>query len=354
MSKSERKDWAAWIREREIAPPKAQGTWADGSKKQGSLFGQTSMVPPVKQAPVCVGALIVYHGKCPDGAAAAWFVKCALERKNAATTIEMVPAMPGEVPEYAVQMVGMQTDVYIVDTCPDAKTLGRIILKAKSVVVHDHHATSEAAAAAHGFTIQQHECGASLAYAAMGGAAGTGLQADKLVAYLRDFDLYTNALPETMQVRAVIKEHLRVPSDTAHVARWFAQSFDLVCELGAHIANERNQQVLLLAAGARKCTIDGKTAWAVRTPGAELASEVANMLAERSGAIGIAYRGTEHAASMSLRSVQGKGEDVGAIAQKFGGGGHKHAAGMGGRSPLKFVTFTPDEHPMAEADGFKA
>lgn len=94
---------------------------------------------------------------------------------------------------------------------------------------------------------------------------------------------------------------------------------------GLAIIKAQEQQVGSTASYSRKCTINDQTGLSVNTN--VHISEVGHELAKKSGTYALVwYLNAENRANCSLRS---EGDyDVSAIARRFGGGGHKNAAGF--------------------------
>lgn len=317
MGKKTTPDWMS-------AYEKAAG-WA-----QGGLFDDQRFAPKPAPAPRKKLAVVIYHGHCPDGALAAWLLREHLLVTLRPSDVELVPALPGQTPAEVFGVVGAKTDVYYVDNSPDAKTFQMLSERAASVQVFDHHETAKPVAAVAGFHVADHECGASMVFKTFQSPKCYA----KLVEYVRDLDLYLNELPDTLAVRRVIRKNLRHPEDAPRLARWFNDAFDLVVEQGNVLAALHAAAVEALAGHARLARLGGVLVQAVEVADAELASDVANRLAE-SGLIGVAFRKAGTQALFSLRSERDKGPDVTEVAKTFGGGGHKHAAGMS--APLAVV-----------------
>lgn len=94
---------------------------------------------------------------------------------------------------------------------------------------------------------------------------------------------------------------------------------------GGAILKAQTQQVASTASYSRKCQIGDATGLSVNTN--VHISEVGDELAKKSGSFGLIwYLNADNRANCSLRS---EGDyDVSAIARRFGGGGHKNAAGF--------------------------
>ncbi len=288
---------------------------------------------PIEAAPN-FKVLIVYHGDCMDGATAAALLRVAvtegkvLGRKVSLPNIDCIGVLPATTPSAAFNPE--VSDVLFVDTCPTRGDWMRLVARLKNVLIWDHHQTSDASIP--GAVIDMHECAASLVFRTF----WPHDEVLSMVRYIRDVDLFENLLPDTMAVRMVLQE-VRTPVDARLLLATFEDSFATIRARGemlyqAHKARVdvhvgKAAQMQLIGAGAVKVM-------AVRVDERGLASDVANELARLHGCIGVAFRGAGMGTVYTLRSVPGSSIDVGRIAQGFGGGGHKHAAGFASAGPV--------------------
>lgn len=276
---------------------------------QQDLF-QSSPSTPTAQT------LIVYHGDCPDGALAAWLARRALQA--AGETVICEGALPAQVPKSAYR--DDVRKVVFVDTCPKLADYEKLAATGREIAIYDHHLTAKVP----GAVIDHSECGASLVAREMG--APESMQ--RLIDYVRDLDLWQNKLPNTFDVRMVIRARMRGIDDVALFAHEFATNYTQLLAQGQQLRIAQDARVRQLADQAVLQNLGTVEVMHVTCPDRDLCSEVANELAHRHNMIGAASRRTGHGLVYSLRSVQGTGADVSAIAEQFGGGGHRHAAGF--------------------------
>lgn len=285
--------------------------------------------------------IVVYHDKCMDGFTAAW----AIWKRW------------GNDPEYVARNYGMKLDldvkgrhVLIVDfSFPEDVLRGMVMDGAKSVVILDHHKTAQADLAPfalerdgkrEGVFVNADELGDALdmvgPIVAMFdmGRSGAGLAWDfahglawrpQLVDLVEDRDLWSFKRGDAGKFL-----HLALTSGGISFDRWDEAdaNTERFIRTGAAIAAYRDSLVEEIAERAVCVVIDGVYGIGVDCPYA-LASDVCHRLlddwpdTEFAAAI---VRG-EQAISYSLRSRDDRA-DVSALAKKYGGGGHRNAAGF--------------------------
>lgn len=287
--------------------------------------------------------IVIYHDKCMDGFTAAWAVWKRW----------------GDAPAYVARNYGMEPNiecagkhVLIVDfSFSEEQLRGMAIDGAASVVVLDHHKTAAEALApfqlekngAASFVGQSEiakaietrgpiialfdmeRSGAGLAWDFVNDDAELRLLRPMLVNLVEDRDLWRFELGDASKLL-----HLALTSGPATFERWDEAEADIdgFIARGQAIAAYRDQLVDEIVARAVCVVIDGKYGIGVDCPYG-LASDVGHRLlddwpeTEFAAAI---VRG-EHTISYSLRSRDDRA-DVSAIAKKFGGGGHRNAAGF--------------------------
>lgn len=283
--------------------------------------------------------IVIYHDKCMDGFTAAWAVWKRW----------------GDAPAYVARNYGMAPDVdckgkhvLIVDfSFPQEELRGLAMDGAASVIILDHHKTAAADLAL--FQIERdgkaafverteileaidyvgpiiamfdmERSGAGMAWDFCHGPA----ERPMLVNLVEDRDLWRFELGDASKLL-----HLALTSGPANFTRWDEAEADIddFVSRGQAIAAYRDQLVGEIVQRAACVVIDGKYGIGVDCPYG-LASDVGHRLlhdwpdAEFAAAI---VRG-EQTISYSLRSNDLRA-DVSAIAKKFGGGGHRNAAGF--------------------------
>jgi oligoribonuclease NrnB/cAMP/cGMP phosphodiesterase (DHH superfamily) len=296
---------------------------------------------------------------CPDGIASAWAAYRALQLWNKGRRIEVIGCCyQGEIP-----VVNPGDDIYIVDL-----SFPRAVLeeweKICSLQVIDHHKT--ALADLEGFSaaiFDMNECGATLTYKTLNETPTVPV----FLEYVRDRDLWKHELPATHEIHEAIssiKAKIKSAVQDEDVARALIfQFFDELAEMdrgefiaylepiGAGLLEEKRKKVDAIASRFQWETFkvpyhfvmeDG-----ISTEGGHDKYSVPVVyLAEDGGedryvsdVCQVLYKAHPKSpfvacktsdGSWSLRSDQGNptAADVSAIAKRFGGGGHKHAAGF--------------------------
>lgn len=259
--------------------------------------------------------LCIYHGACDDGFGAAF----AVWKRDGAGP-DYLPGVYGEAPP---DVTGL--DVAIVDFSYKRPVMIELAAKARSILVLDHHKTAQAeleGLPAECPNVEVHfdmeRSGAVMAWQHFHPQAPV----PEFFLYLQDRDLWTKRLPGvdtfTMALRSY-PQKFQVWDELYHSPQ------KLIAE-GAAI--ERYYRTLVESAkthaffreigGHRVPVVNGSLF---------MSSEVAGELA-KDNPFAAMYAETEKGVIWSLRSRAPDGIDVSEIAKRFGGGGHKNAAGF--------------------------
>lgn len=275
--------------------------------------------------------LILYHNNCPDGFCA------ALVAKYRYPDAELVGMNHGNPPPFEL-VTGK--DVIVVDF--SWRTRGdniKLAMLAKSFHIYDHHKTAiEQLDGLDFVTFDLKRSGAGIAWDYLIGMHNVGLTRPWYVNYVEDRDLWRHQLPNTKEINAYIMTlpftheawsilDFMTPDEAAtrgagaldHVNHYVREVVDHK-QYGTYvdpIIHSDNGQVTYQRA---------YTLAIVNAPYLNI-SEVGNVLATDYADIGVGWfeRG-DGRVQFSLRS---NGDiDVSRIAVRFGGGGHKNAAGF--------------------------
>lgn len=285
--------------------------------------------------------ICIFHSPCADGFGAAWAVW-----KLFGDAVEYVPGVYGKEPP---DVTGK--NVVIVDYSYKRPCLDVMASKAMSIVVLDHHKTARDDLAGlpppidgpydpYAICDWQHICNAPAALHALFDMDRSGAQMawdyfhpgedrPKLIDYVGDRDLWRFNLPWSREVAAFVFSYPYSFVAWDEMARQIEspQYFDGVCAQGAAIERKHHKDIdELLSLTQREMTIGG-----VRIPVANLpytmASDAAGKLAEGKP-FAACYFDRPDARVFSLRSRGPEAIDVSEIAKRYGGGGHKNAAGF--------------------------
>lgn len=266
--------------------------------------------------------LCVYHGNCLDGFTAAW----AMWLKYPDT--EFVAGVYGQDPPKCDGR-----DVYLLDFSYKRDVLLSILEVAKSVTILDHHKSAELDLQ----DLPDIDCygGAAVIFDMQKSGARLAWEwfhpdkiAPRLIAYVEDRDLWRFALLFTREISAALFSY-DYSFETWSVLSGKMQQvgLDSFVTEGAAIERKHHKDIKeLLAKTRRLLRIDGTLVPTANLP-YTLASDAANLLAVDAPFGATYYVDSDGWHQFSLRSREG-GADVSVIALRYGGGGHKHAAGF--------------------------
>lgn len=257
--------------------------------------------------------LIIYHRNCWDGFTAAWVAHRALGGGDlhAAHYGESPPDVRGR-------------KVYIVDFSYPRAVLDQMIANCDSLLVIDHHKTAEEDLRGHPHAVfDGNESGASLTWLTL----NPGLPMPLLVQYVKDRDLWRWEKPQSREV----SEWLRLES--FDLDRWdaIAEALETPAGLneavGIGAALRRATEVRVKSASSHPIPLMiGGIAFDATNATTDF-SEVAGALSQRTGAGAAWFHRSDGRVQWSLRSEAGT-VDVSEVAKRYGGGGHKAAAGF--------------------------
>ena len=255
--------------------------------------------------------IVIYHENCYDGFTAAWLIwRNTVVRSD--VQIKFIPMQYGK--DFSIDF--RDQDVVIADFSFDRNTLEVINHQAKSLIVLDHHKTAEEALRGLPYCkFDMSKSGARLVQEHFGYANHW------LVDYTEDRDLWKHSLPNTREINACIR---LTPFDFEEF-EMLASSFkgELTIHGTTLLKYEENLISNALRA-AEEVVFDGHKILKVNTT--VLHSEIGHRLC-KGRPFGMTYFCNEKEMVCSLRSTD-EGLDVSEIAKKYGGGGHRNAAGF--------------------------
>lgn len=274
--------------------------------------------------------LCIYHGGCDDGFGAAWVV-----RRELGVNVDFHAGVYGKTPP---DVTGR--DVIMVDFSYKRAVIEEMAARARSILILDHHKTAQEDLA--GYHVpwpswQEHlqggpDHGPYVRALFDMERSGAGLAWDyfsrepriPFIDYLEDRDLWRKKLPGVDFFTIALRSYTQTFDGWDHHAK-NVQALILEGESIYRYYRLRCEELKLHAYAA---TIGGAACVVSNAP-YFAASEVAGELAERPDAydFGACYFEVEKGKfQYSLRS---RGRfDVSEIAKKFGGGGHRNAAGF--------------------------
>jgi len=295
--------------------------------------------------------LIIYHANCSDGFCAAWIAKKAWPEAK------LYPAKHGEpAPNVAGE------DVIIADFSYDRETLTTMHAAANSLIVLDHHESAEAKLSGLPFCVFDIErSGARLMWEYvckrsdvnednLVSIAELTISPDEhlqnlppwLVVFTEDRDLWRWKLENSREVNAAIRSYPYT------IEAWDAMAEkgpDALAAEGTAILRYRTRLVDAAVADARDMLFDGEKVPAVNCTIKELSSDIAERLLEGGAKMAVVWR--ELASGGFAYELRSKGgADVSVIATRYGGGGHKHAAGFTSVTQVLLpAAYTPPQQP---------
>lgn len=310
----------------------------------GGGEGKSAMVPAANR-PFCI-----YHAGCIDGFAAAWVVRRYFLGLEPRQEVEFHAAQYGEPPP---DVTGR--DVIMVDFSYKRAEIYHMIAReggARSILVLDHHKTAEQELAEFRTPEPRWEdhlesvyldCVENIpepsVYALFDMArSGAGLAWDyffpslarpRLIQHVEDRDLWRFRLAETRDLHACLSSYPYDFDTWDDLARRLRHQSGLAGMAKDGRAIDRKLQkdiAAILATPPRTMVIGGIEVPVVNAPGI-WASDLAGKLAETAPFAAV-YFDMPHARVFSLRSRGGTGVDVQDIAKRYGGGGHRNAAGF--------------------------
>jgi uncharacterized protein len=272
--------------------------------------------------------LILYHGKCTNGWAAAYV---ASGKYPAAELVALNYGMTDEELTGLVESV-KGLDVLMVDFSLPTRTWNDLLsFSAKSLLILDHHRSAEKILEGASYAIfDMKRSGAGMAWdylfgkdsdmALLGG--GVGNERPWWVNYVEDYDIWTKKLPRIEEVAAYLHSSEKTIAAWDEIAKLDPT---MAARFGMGCWQQIKYQTRHLVSMANLGQGWGLTVGIVNAP-FFCSSEVAGELAETND-VGITwYQRQDGRFSFSLRS---RGDiDVSKIAAKYGGGGHQHSAGF--------------------------
>jgi len=254
--------------------------------------------------------LVLYHAQCLDGFAAAWV---AFQRFGGANEYRAIQF--GEPLKYPID----GREVLILDFSFPRTELLAMKERAASLLVLDHHLTAKEDLAGLEFAhFDLERAGCTLAW--------DWFFRDEprpwLLNYVEDKDLWRWKLPGSQEVAAALQSYSR------SFTQWnklLARGLDALVAEGRPILRYKNRLIETAASRVKMIDFEGHRIPVVSS--CILQSEIGGRLSAEHPFVAIVFE-TEGRRVWSLRSQEGRGVDVAAIARRHGGGGHPNAAGF--------------------------
>ena len=254
--------------------------------------------------------LVLYHGQCLDGFAAAWV---AFHKFGGAAEYRAVQyGEPLKVPIEGREVV-------ILDFSYPRDVLLEMKGRAESLLVLDHHVTAQQDLAgldfAH-FDLERSGCTITWDH------YFPGQGRPWLLPYIEDKDLWRWKLPQSEEVTAALQSYSRSFKMWDKIAKKGVEA--LIAE-GRPILRYKNRLIETAASRVKFVELDGHRIPVVTS--CVLQSEIGGRLAKDHPFVAIVFE-QEGRRIWSLRSHEKGGVNVAEIAKRHGGGGHANAAGF--------------------------
>jgi len=271
---------------------------------------------------------VIYHGGCLDGVGAAW----------------VFHKLYGDAPEYYPGYHGKPAPdctgehVFFLDFSYPRAIMEEIVKQAKSVTLIDHHVSAlNALQGMPGIDMQfcsQENSGAMLAWKFIQ-LKGYLEPMPTILLHIEDRDLWKFDIEGTKAITAFMFSYPLTIEQMEENSR-MVDSGQAVKEGKALLRQSAIDLKHIMKTTKRKIVIDGYEVFCCNCP-PKHSSEIGNLLTEE-GVFGATYYDTENERVFSLRSKDSL-IDVSKVAIKFGGGGHRNAAGFA----------VPRNHALARA-----
>lgn len=265
---------------------------------------------------------MLYHDNCPDGFTAAWAVWKALGDDAEYRAVNYGQPAPMD------EVRGRR--VILVDFSYPRHTLDALAGVAASVEVYDHHQTAEADLlgwVAGRAVFDMNRSGAGIAWDEFhpGGATWLGLR-PALIAHVEDRDLWRWALPGSREIGEFIFSLPRTFAEWDRLAVALETRRDTIVEIGEVLLRAKRVRVEQVCKNAVTLDFDGTRIPVVNTSWDF--SEIGEHVAVTAGAVcgGYYFDRADGRRQWGFRSRSDF--DVSALCKRYGGGGHRAAAGF--------------------------
>lgn len=261
---------------------------------------------------------VLYHANCPDGFGAAWTAW-----KKFGGKAEYFPIPANQSGNQLGKIILKNKEIYFLDVCPSPSQLQELIKVNPSVTIIDHHLTNrETVRNASQWYFDLNHSGSILTWQYF----HADKKIPKLLRYIENYDLWSFKLPHAKEIIPIIQ------ITDFNFKNWdkLARDFEKTKKFRDYIKKGRlfleYQKNTMKKITAKACPVKfaGVNVLAVNSP--IFNSEIGNILSKKRFPFSIVWEEANGEVHVSLRSA-GK-IDVSKIAKKYGGGGHKNAAGF--------------------------
>jgi oligoribonuclease NrnB/cAMP/cGMP phosphodiesterase (DHH superfamily) len=256
--------------------------------------------------------LVVYHGGCWDGLAAAWAFRSKFK--------DHCEYLTAQYNQKVDLRIFKDREVYILDFSYPRDVIIEISEVARSIVVLDHHASAEKELSGLDYaTFDMSRSGAGIAWDFLYG----NTERPFIIDYIEDRDLWNWRLPSSRDVVTAIRSY---PMTFETLDRLHMLNVEDLAEAGSHINRYRDRLLNSLAKKTVITEIGGHSIPTIRCDISEFVSDIGSRLAQDS-LFSIIWSEKKDGILVSFRGNGEQPLDLSNIAGIFGGGGHRNAAG---------------------------
>ena len=260
--------------------------------------------------------VVIYHGECADGFSAAWTAW-----KKFGDNADYIGAHHGD--PISDGLTGKE--IYILDFSFPVEIMKNMLEKNKKIIVIDHHKSAEESVKmAHEYVYEMDRSGAMLSWQYF----FPELPVPWLLRYISDRDIWKLELPDTFAIG------LMLDTFDKNFETWSKLAEELeddntrrkYIEQGKLIQKYEHQVIEdIISSNKEAVVFEGYETYAVNAPHF-FASQMGHTLYSEKPPLAIVWSWSKGSLAVSLRSDGSV--DVSEIAKKYGGGGHKAAAGF--------------------------
>lgn len=284
-----------------------------------------------RHRPIRKNIVIFYHANCTDGFSAAWAAwKRFGDKAEYWSTFHDDPLPKGL----------KNKEIYTLDLTFPLPVTRKLIKENKRVTAIDHHVTSKKTTEMtykHSYAL--HHSGATLAWKYF----HPGKKVPKFLLSVEDMDIWTLKIPGTRELFAYLDLFDFDFATYSRLVRDFEneQKRQKIFEIGKTIDRHTNRLIdREINKNLRIVRLAGRKVYAINASSV-FRSELGHKLAEANPEkIGLVWwEKSDGAINASLRSIGTA--DVAKLAEKFGGGGHKHSSSFRLKS-IKDIPWKPE------------
>jgi len=263
-----------------------------------------------------MGIICIYHGNCADGFGAAWAVRKAAKEKN--EIVDFYPGIYQEIPPNV-----KNKDVIMVDFSYKRPVLLEMAKDANHILILDHHKSAKEDLINLPGNVEVYfdmeRSGAMMAWDYFHG----GKEPPELIKHIQDRDLWKFELQGTREIQAAVFSY---PYDFDIWDTLIEENPAKLAQEGMAIERKHFKDIReFIKSAAYRMDIAGYNVPVLNAP-YFWSSDAGHIMGENEP-FAACYWDIQDGRIFSLRSSD-NGIDVSEIAKRFGGGGHKHAAGF--------------------------